>query len=116
MQRGHNGPPVQNSVVPGLQPSSSYYSGSTGKFRTQLKKLFYKFVFSNKMKDRFLGGQTGYYQQPGSSSGPQLPQHQAGYGLQGNIFGTHNQSHTNTGMQVKFDSKLLNQNNFNIWS
>lgn len=71
------------------------------------------------MKDRFLGGQTGYYQQPGSStlpSGPQLPQHQAGYGLQGNIFGTHNQSHTNTGMQVKFDLKLFNQNNFNIWS
>lgn len=32
MQRGHTGPPVQNSVVPGLQPSSSYYSGSTGKF------------------------------------------------------------------------------------
>lgn len=31
MQRGPGGPPVQNSVVPGLQPSSSYYSGSTGK-------------------------------------------------------------------------------------
>lgn len=30
MQRGPSGPPVQNSVVPGLQPSSSYYSGSTG--------------------------------------------------------------------------------------
>lgn len=29
MQRGHSGP-VQNNVVPGLQPSSSYYSGSTG--------------------------------------------------------------------------------------
>ncbi|XP_076258307.1 no circadian temperature entrainment isoform X3 [Rhynchophorus ferrugineus] len=74
MQRGHGGPPVQNSVVPGMQPSSSYYSG----------------------------GQTGYFQQPGNSTLPsaaQLPQHQAGYGLQGNVFGTHNQSHTNTGMQ-----------------
>lgn len=29
MQRGPAGP-VQNNVVPGLQPSSSYYSGSTG--------------------------------------------------------------------------------------
>ncbi|XP_030763788.1 uncharacterized protein LOC115888261 [Sitophilus oryzae] len=77
MQRGPAGPPVQNSVVPGLQPSSSYYSGSTG-------------------------GQSGYFQQPGNSSMPsaaQLPQHQAGYGLQGNVFGTHNQSHTNTAMQ-----------------
>lgn len=75
MQRGHAGP-VQNNVVPGLQPSSSYYSGSTG-------------------------GQTGYYQQPGSStlSSAQLQQHQAGYGLQGNVFGTHSQSHTNTGLQ-----------------
>ncbi|XP_050303901.1 protein PRRC2C isoform X2 [Anthonomus grandis grandis] len=79
MQRGPAGPPVQNNVVPGLQPSSSYYSGSTG-------------------------GQTGYYQQPGNSSLPsaQLPQHQAGYGLQGNVFGTHNQSHTNTGLQGSF--------------
>lgn len=77
MQRGPAGPPVQNSVMPGLQPSSSYYSGSAG-------------------------GQTGYYQQPGNStlpSAPQLQQHQAGYGLQGNVFGTHNQSHTNTGLQ-----------------
>ncbi|XP_018565350.1 protein PRRC2A isoform X2 [Anoplophora glabripennis] len=75
MQRGPAGP-VQNNVVPGLQPSSSYYSGSTG-------------------------GQTGYYQQPGSStlSSAQLQQHQAGYGLQGNVFGTHSQSHTNTGLQ-----------------
>lgn len=29
MQRGPAGP-VQNNVVPTLQPSSSYYSGSTG--------------------------------------------------------------------------------------
>lgn len=29
LQRGPGGP-VQNSVVPTLQPSSSYYSGSTG--------------------------------------------------------------------------------------
>lgn len=29
----------------------------------------------------------------------QLQQHQAGYGLQGNVFGTHSQSHTNTGLQ-----------------
>jgi hypothetical protein len=29
MQRGPTGP-VQNNVVPALQPSSSYYSGSTG--------------------------------------------------------------------------------------
>lgn len=29
LQRGPGGP-VQNSVVPALQPSSSYYSGSTG--------------------------------------------------------------------------------------
>ncbi|XP_066254537.1 protein PRRC2C isoform X1 [Euwallacea similis] len=78
MQRGPTGPPVQNNVVPGLQPSSSYYSGSTG-------------------------GQSAYYQQPGNSSlgsAPQLPQHQAGYGLQGNIFGTHSQS--NTGLQNSF--------------
>ncbi|CAG9772485.1 unnamed protein product [Ceutorhynchus assimilis] len=79
MQRGPGGPPVQNSVVPGLQPSSSYYSGSTG-------------------------GQTGYYQQGNSSlpSAPQMPQHQAGYGLQGNVFGTHSQSHTNTGLQGSY--------------
>lgn len=31
LQRGPTGP-VQNSVVPGLQPSSSYYSGSAGIF------------------------------------------------------------------------------------
>lgn len=29
LQRGPTGP-VQNNVVPGLQPSSSYYSGSAG--------------------------------------------------------------------------------------
>lgn len=29
MQRGPTAP-LQNSVVPGLQPSSSYYTGSTG--------------------------------------------------------------------------------------
>uniref|UniRef100_A0AAR5Q3P1 BAT2 N-terminal domain-containing protein n=1 Tax=Dendroctonus ponderosae TaxID=77166 RepID=A0AAR5Q3P1_DENPD len=84
MQRGPTGPPVQNSVVPGLQPSSSYYSGSTGFFQ---------------------GGQTGYYQQPGNSSlpsAPQLSQHQAGYGLQGNVFGTHNQTHANTGLQGSY--------------
>ncbi|KAK9737368.1 BAT2 N-terminus [Popillia japonica] len=75
MQRGPPGP-VQNNVVPTLQASSSFYSGSTG-------------------------GQTGYFQQPGNStlqSGP-LQQHQASYGLQGNVFGTHNQSHTNAGLQ-----------------
>ncbi|XP_056642494.1 uncharacterized protein LOC130448914 [Diorhabda sublineata] len=76
-------PPAQNNVVPGLQPSSSYYSGSTG-------------------------GQTGYFQQPGSSTmnSAQLQQHQTGYGLQGNVFGTHNQSHTNTGMQ-NYNSHFL---------
>ncbi|KAJ8917990.1 hypothetical protein NQ315_011443, partial [Exocentrus adspersus] len=75
MQRAPTGP-VQNNVVPGLQPSSSYYSGSTG-------------------------GQTGYFQQPGSStlSSAQLQQHQASYSLQGNVFGTHSQSHTNTSLQ-----------------
>ncbi|XP_074028927.1 no circadian temperature entrainment isoform X2 [Leptinotarsa decemlineata] len=74
MQRGPVAP-SQNNVVPALQPSSSYYSGSTG-------------------------GQSGYFQQPGSSTMPsaQLAQHQSSYGLQGNVFGTHNQSHTNTGM------------------
>lgn len=51
-----------------------------------------------------LGGQTGYFQQPGSSA--QLPQHQAGYGLQGNVFGTHNQSHTSGGIQG-FNSHFL---------
>ncbi|XP_063911765.1 uncharacterized protein Nocte isoform X3 [Zophobas morio] len=81
MQRGPTGP-VQNNVVPALQPSSSYYSGSTG--------------------------QTGYFQQPGSSTiqSAQLQQHQAGYGLQGNVFGTHNQSHTNAGLQ-SFNSHFL---------
>ncbi|XP_065157791.1 protein PRRC2C-like isoform X2 [Atheta coriaria] len=74
------GPGVQNNVVPGLQPSglqpsSSFYSGSTG-------------------------GQTGYFQGPGSSSLPsQMQQHQAGFGLQQSVFPTHNQSHTNAGMQ-----------------
>lgn len=52
----------------------------------------------------FAGGQTGYFQQPGSSA--QLPQHQAGYGLQGNIFGTHSQSHTNPSLQG-FNSHFL---------
>lgn len=55
-----------------------------------------------------VGGQTGYFQQPGSStlqSGP-LQQHQAGYGLQGNLFSTHNQSHTSAGMQ-NFNSHFL---------
>lgn len=48
-----------------------------------------------------VGGQTGYFQQPGNSTlqSAQLQQHQAGYGLQGNVFGTHNQSHTNAGLQ-----------------
>lgn len=35
-----------------------------------------------------------------------LQQHQAGYGLQGNVFGTHNQSHTNTGLQ-NYNSHFL---------
>lgn len=56
-----------------------------------------------------IGGQTGYFQQPGNSTiqsaGP-MQQHQAGYGLQGNVFGTHNQSHTNAGMQ-NFNSHFL---------
>ncbi|XP_060527425.1 uncharacterized protein LOC132702658 isoform X2 [Cylas formicarius] len=76
MQRGHAGP-VQNSVMQTLQASSSYYSGSTG-------------------------AQNGYFQQPANStlqSAGQLPQHQAGYGLQSNVFGTHGQSHSNTGLQ-----------------
>ncbi|KAJ8947994.1 hypothetical protein NQ314_008510 [Rhamnusium bicolor] len=53
-------------------------------------------------------GQTGYFQQPGSSTMPsaQLQQHQAGYGLQGNVFGTHSQSHTNTGLQ-NYNSHFL---------
>lgn len=38
--------------------------------------------------------------------GSQMQQHQAGYGLQGNVFGTHSQSHTNTGMQ-NFNSHFL---------
>ncbi|CAH1975680.1 unnamed protein product [Acanthoscelides obtectus] len=82
---------VQNSVaaaaaaaaVQGLQPSSSYYSGSTS--------------------------QTGYFQQPGNSSmqsTQQLSQHQAGYGLQGNVFGSHGQSHTGTGLQ-SYNSHFL---------
>ncbi|CAH0559632.1 unnamed protein product [Brassicogethes aeneus] len=79
LQRGPAGP-VQNSVVPTLQPSSSYYSGSTG-------------------------GQSGFFQQPGGSSmasASQLQQHQqgaaAGYGLQG-----YNQTHTG----VNFGSQFL---------
>ncbi|CAH1184606.1 unnamed protein product [Phyllotreta striolata] len=75
---------AQNNVVPGLQPSSSFYSGSTG-------------------------GQTGFYQQQASSSiGSQMQQHQGGYGMQGNVFGTHShsQSHANTGMQ-NFNSHFL---------
>nr|CAH7745034.1 unnamed protein product [Callosobruchus chinensis] len=83
---------VQNSVaaaaaaaaVQGLQPSSSFYSaGSTS--------------------------QTGYFQQTGNSSmqsTQQLPQHQAGYGLQGNVFGSHGQSHTGTGLQ-SYNSHFL---------
>ncbi|XP_025837147.1 uncharacterized protein LOC108738623 isoform X2 [Agrilus planipennis] len=85
IQRGPNGP-LQNNVVTALQPSaSSFYTGSTG-------------------------GQTaGYFQQPASSalqSGP-LQQHQAaGYGIQGNIFGNPNQSHTSAGLQ-NFGSHFL---------
>lgn len=52
----------------------------------------------------FSGGQTGYFQQPGSSA--QLQQHQAGYGLQGNVFGTHSQSHTSPSLQG-FNSHFL---------
>lgn len=57
---------------------------------------------------RVIIGQTGYFQQPGSSTiqSAQLQQHQAGYGLQGNVFGTHNQSHTNAGLQ-SFNSHFL---------
>lgn len=55
-----------------------------------------------------VGGQTGYFQQPGNSTlqSAQLQQHQAGYGLQGNVFGTHNQSHTNASLQG-FNSHFL---------
>lgn len=84
MQRGPPGP-VQNNVVPAAAlQSSSYYSGSTG-------------------------GQTGYFQQPGNSTIPSAPlqQHQAGYGLQGNVFGTHNQSHTNTAGLQNYNSHFL---------
>lgn len=59
------------------------------------------------------GGQTGYFQQPGNStlqSGP-LQQHQASYGLQGNVFGTHNQSHTSAGLQ-NLNSHFLSQMQF----
>lgn len=35
-----------------------------------------------------------------------MQQHQTGYGIQGNVFGTHNQSHTNAGMQ-NFGSHFL---------
>ncbi|KAK5649329.1 hypothetical protein RI129_000358 [Pyrocoelia pectoralis] len=75
IQRGPTAP-IQNNVVPTLQPSSSFYTGSTG-------------------------GQTGYYQQPGSSTLQSAPlqQHQAGYGLQGNVFGNPNQSHTSASLQ-----------------
>lgn len=54
------------------------------------------------------GGQTGFYQQPGSSTlqSASLQQHQAGYGLQGNVFGTPNQSHTSAGLQ-NFSSHFL---------
>lgn len=49
----------------------------------------------------FVGGQTGYFQQPGNSSlsSAQLPQHQAGYGLQGTVFGSHSQSHNSPSLQ-----------------
>ncbi|KAB0800432.1 hypothetical protein PPYR_06172 [Photinus pyralis] len=75
IQRGPTAP-IQNNVVPTIQPSSSFYTGSTG-------------------------GQTGYYQQPGSSTLQSAPlqQHQAGYGLQGNVFGNPNQSHTSASLQ-----------------
>lgn len=56
------------------------------------------------MLSLFSGGQTGYFQQPGSSA--QLPQHQAGFGLQGNVFGTHNQSHTSPSLHG-FNSHFL---------
>lgn len=36
----------------------------------------------------------------------QLQQHQGGFGLQGNMFSTHNQSHTNTGLQ-NYNSHFL---------
>ena len=54
------------------------------------------------------GSQTNYYQQPGNStlqSGP-LQQHQANYGLQGNVFGTHSQSHTSGLQNFGFMSQM----------
>ncbi|KAF5307353.1 hypothetical protein FQR65_LT07070 [Abscondita terminalis] len=82
IQRGPTAP-LQNNVVPALQPSSSYYTGSTG-------------------------AQTGFFQQPTSSTLQSAPlqQHQAGYGLQGNVFGNPNQSHTSAGLQ-NFGSHFL---------
>ncbi|KAF5289512.1 hypothetical protein FQA39_LY15067 [Lamprigera yunnana] len=82
LQRGPTAP-IQNNVVPGLQPSSSYYTGSTG-------------------------AQTGFFQQPASSTlqSASLQQHQAGYGLQGNVFGNPNQSHSNATLQ-NFGSHFL---------
>ncbi|KAK4881051.1 hypothetical protein RN001_004370 [Aquatica leii] len=82
IQRGPTAP-LQNNVVPALQPSSSYYTGSTG-------------------------AQTGFFQQQANSTlqSASMQQHQAGYGLQGNVFGNPNQSHTSAGLQ-NFSSHFL---------
>lgn len=49
----------------------------------------------------FPGAQTGFYQQPTNSTlqSAQLHGHQTSYGLQGSVFGTHNQSHASAGFQ-----------------
>lgn len=55
-----------------------------------------------------VGAQTGFYQQPGNSTlqSAQLHQHQTSFSLQGNVFGTHNQSHASAGLQ-SFGSQFL---------
>lgn len=67
----------------------------------ELTNYFNRFKHKFKVKFSISGGQTGYFQQPGSSTLQSAPiqQHQASYGLQGNVFGTHSQSHTNAGLQ-----------------
>lgn len=55
------------------------------------------------------GAQTGFYQQPGNSTIQSAPlhQHQTSFGLQGNVFGTHSQSHANAAGLQSFGSQFM---------
>lgn len=72
--------------------------------------ILFIFIFINIHAFICVGAQTGYFPQPGNSTlqSAQLQPHQTqSFNLQGNIFGTPSQSHTNTGMQ-NFNSHFLN--------